>query len=423
MIHAWLLDYRPLPPPLASAAAAAAAPLAETLAHAAQQLNGNRPESVALITCHRCEVYTHQVSPELVDRLLRTRLPEAAYRTVCAISGDPVVRHLMRVAAGLESMLLGETEVQGQVVAALAAATTLGSAGPVMDALFRAAIHTGKRARTVTGIGRCATSLAAAAVDLVAARAGSLAQLHAVVLGAGTMARQTCERLHALGVGSLTVINRTLARARHLAAGQGGRALPWEHAAGALAGADLAIAATAATEPIIDRLLLQAVMADRARRPLHLVDLAVPQNVAADARAVAGVHHYDFTALEAATRASHAARAAEVPRVEAIIAGELERFGAWLRQHQVAPTLRMLGELAAAARDAELERVWRRLPDLSERERRAVESLAHNLAHRLLRTPMARLRSAAGSSEADNYRIALDYLFAQAPGAPGDPAG
>ena len=244
-----------------------------------------------------------------------------------------------------------------------------------------------------------------------------MSQAQALVFGAGTMAQRACARLRSLGIGALTVTNRTLARAEHLAASYGGQAVPWERATGALRGADVAIAATAAPEPFIDGRMLRAATAERQQRPLHLIDLALPQNVQADGVPTVNVRYYDFAALEAATRTSHAARAAEVPRAEAVIEEELARFRIWLRHHEVAPTLRLLGELATAARDAELERVWRRLPELSARERRVVESLAHNLAQRLLRRPMVRLRDAAGSDQALPYRAALEHLFADRPAA------
>ena len=420
MIRAWLLDYRPLTQSLASAAAAAATTLPDHFAQAMAHANGGRPEWALLTTCHRCEVYTCGASGELVRGVLQAQLPQAAGELVTTLRGDAVARHLMRVAAGLESMLLGETDVQHQVVGALAQATELGSAGPVLNALFRAGIHAGKRVRTVTSIGRHATSLAPAAVDLVAARLGSMDQVQALVFGAGTMAQRACERLRALGVGGLTVTNRTLARAEHLAATCGGRAVPWEGGAGALSGADVAIAATAAPKPFIDGRMLRTATAARPLRPLHLVDLALPQNVQPEGSATAGVCYYDFADLAAATRASHAARAAEVPRAEATIEQELARFRTWLQQRAVAPTLRLLGELAATARDAELERAWRRLPELSTRERRVVESLAHNLAQRLLRRPLERLRAAAGSEQAEHYRAVLEDLFADpAPHGPG----
>jgi glutamyl-tRNA reductase len=421
MIRAWLLDYRPLPQSLASAAAATAAALPDHLAQVMTHANGRRPEWALLATCHRCEVYTCAASTESMHDVLQAQLPPAAGRALTALHGDAAARHLMRVAAGLESMLLGETDVQHQVVAALAQATELGSAGPVLNALFRAAIHAGKRVRTVTSIGRHATSLAPAAVDLVAARLGSMSQAQALVFGAGTMAQRACERLHALGIGGLTVTNRTLARAEHLAATCGGRAVPWEGGAGALSGADVAIAATAAPKPFIDGRMLRTATAARPLRPLHLVDLALPQNVQPDGSASAGVCYYDFADLEAATRASHAARAAEVPRAEAAIEQELARLRTWLQQRAVAPTLRLLGELATAARDAELERAWRRLPGLSTRERRVVESLAHNLAQRLVRRPLTRLRAAAGSEQAEHYGAVLEDLFADP--APHGPSG
>ena len=412
MIRAWLLDYRPLDQSLASAVAAAATTLPDRLGEIMRHANGQRPEWALLATCHRCEVYTVQANAELVLGLLREQLPPDASQAVTELRGDGAARHLMRVAAGLESMLLGETDVQHQVVEALETATERGGAGPVLNALFRAAIHAGKRVRTVTSIGRHATSLAPAAVDLVAAQLSSMSEAQALVFGAGTMAQRACERLHAIGVRGLTVTNRTFARAQELAHACGGRAVPWEGGVAALGEADLAIAATAAPKPFIDGRMLRTATAARPRRPLHLVDLALPQNVHRDGAATAGVCYYDFDDLEQATRASHAARAAEVPHAEAAIEQELARFRAWLQQRAVTPTLRLLGELGSAARDAELERAWRRLPELSARERRVVESLAHNLAQRLLRRPMQRLRAAAGSEQAEHYRAVLEHLFA-----------
>ena len=411
MIRAWLLDYRPLAPPVASEAAAAATTLPDRLRAAMARVDGRRPEWAALSTCHRCEVYSHGVSAEWLLGVFREHFPPAARAGLTAVGDGCAARHLMRVAAGLDAMLLGETDVQRQVAATLAGATKAGSAGPVVHALFGAALHAGKRVRTETGIGRHAASLASAAVDLVVERLDPVDRAHALVFGAGTMARRACERLDARGIRGLAVTNRTPARAESLAALHGGRAVPWAEAAGALRAADMAIAATAAPEPFISAELLREVMAGRRGKPLHLVDLALPQNVHPDVAAVEDVRHYDFDDLEEATRASRAARAAEVPRAEAIIDQEVARFVSWLREHEVAPALRLLGELATAARDAELERAWRRLPELTDRQRRVVQSLAHNLARRLVRQPMLRLRDAAGSDRAGRYREALEHLF------------
>ena len=410
MIHAWLLDYRPLVQPAASDAAAAAGTLPDRLNDTMAQIDG-RPEWAVLSTCHRCEVYSHQVGADRVRGVLRAHFPPAAQEALAAVRDECAARHLMRVAAGLDSMLLGETDVQRQVAATLARATQRGSAGPVLNALFGAAVHAGKRVRTETDIGRHATSLASAAVDLVAARLESVDRARAVVFGAGTMARRACERLHAVGIGSLTVINRTMARAERLAETHDGQAAPWDGAADALCEADIAIAATAAPEPFIDLSMLRRATAARAARPLHVIDLALPQNVQAGACGAAHVQCYDFGDLEQATRASHAARAAEVPRAEAIIDQEVAHFLVWLREHEVAPALRLLGELAAATRDDELERAWRRLPELTARQRRVVQTLAHNIARRLVRRPMLHLREAAGSGDANCYRDALEHMF------------
>ncbi|MDE0228331.1 MAG: hypothetical protein OXJ62_05695, partial [Spirochaetaceae bacterium] len=164
MIRAWLLNYRPLDQHLASEAAAAAALLPERLAVALARGNGVQAEWAVLATCHRCEVYTHGASGSLVGGVLDDVFPAAARSTVAEVAAEEAVRHLMRVAAGLDSMLLGETDVQHQVVAAWQDAAAGGSTGAVLDALFRASIHAGKRVRTDTAIGRHATSLAPAAV-------------------------------------------------------------------------------------------------------------------------------------------------------------------------------------------------------------------------------------------------------------------
>lgn len=412
MIRAWLLDYRTLAPPVASEAAAAATTLPDRLRAAMAGVDARRPEWAALSTCHRCEVYSHGVSAEWLLGVFREHFPPAARTGLTAVGDGCAARHLMRVAAGLDAMLLGETDVQRQVGATLAEATEAGSAGPVVHALFGAALHAGKRVRTETGIGRHAASLASAAVDLVVELLDPIERAHALVFGAGTMARRACERLDARGIRGLTVTNRTLVRAESLAALHGGRAAPWAEAADALRAADVAIAATAAPEPFIGAELLREVMEGRRGKPLHLVDLALPRNVHPDVAAVEDVRHYDFDDLEEVTRASRAARAAEVPRAEAIIDKEVARFVSWLREHEVAPALRLLGELATAARDAELERAWRRLPELTARQRRVVQSLAHNLARRLVRQPMLRLRDAAGSDRAGRYREAIEHLFA-----------
>ncbi len=426
MIHAWLLDYRPLGQPLANRAAAAAATLPDRLRAAmagvaTAGIGGGRPEWAVLTTCHRCEVYSHRVSAGRLLSVLRAHFPPAAQAAPTAAGDESAARHLMRVAAGLDSMLLGETDVQRQVAGTPARAAEWGGAGPVLNALFGAAVHAGRRVRTETDIGRSAASLASAAVDLVVARLDSAERARALVFGAGTMARRACERLRARGIGALSVINRTFARAELLAAAYGGRAVRWEGAADVLREADVAIAATASPHPFIGAGLLRDAMAARPGRPLHLVDLALPKNVQEGAAGAAGVRCYDFGDLEAAARAGRAARVAEVPRAEAIIDQEVARFLSWLREYEVAPALRLLGELAAAARDAELERAWRRLPDLTARERRVVQSLAHNVAQRVVRAPMRRLRDAAGSDRAGRYRETLEHLFAGPSGD--DPAG
>ena len=422
MIHAWLLDYRPLAQPTASEAAAAAATLPDRLNEAMAEIDG-RPEWAVLSTCHRCEVYGHQVSADQVLGVLRGHIPPAARAALTAARDECAVRHLMRVAAGLDSMLLGETDVQRQVAATLARSTEQGSAGPVLNALFGAALHAGKRVRTETDIGRHASSLASAAVDLVASRLEAVDRARAVVFGAGTMARRACERLHAVGIGSLMVINRTFARAERLAETHGGQAVPWDGAADALCEADIAIAATAAPEPFIDA--VHAALAPRRRRAGPAAASGRPG--APPERAGGSLRRRQRPMLRLRRPgASHPRQPCGACRGSAA-----RRGGSSIRRWRTSscgsastrsrPALRLLGELAAATRDDELERAWRRLPELTARQRRVVQTLAHNIARRLVRRPMLHLREAAGSDRADRYRDALEHLFADPGGGDASP--
>ena len=411
MIRACLLDFRLLAPSIANVAAEAAVTLSDRLAVATAWSGSRIPEWAQLSTCHRCEVYVHGVGEGWLLGLLREHFPETVSSGLIEVSDDRAAHHLKRVAAGLDSMLLGETDVQGQVGAALVRAMENGTVGPVLNSLFEAALHAGKRVRTLTDIGRNASSLASAAVDLVVARLGHVERASVLVLGAGKMARRACERLDGVGIKALTVTNRTLARAESLAALHGAQATPWAEIVKVMREADLAISATSAPEPFINGQLMSRAMKGRAGRPLHIVDLALPENVHPEVSGIEDVFHYNLRDLEEAVRASQEARASQIPQAEAIIDQEVTRFVSWLRQHGVAPSLRLLGELARSSRDAELDRMLRRLPELTTRQRRVVQSLANNLAHRLVRWPMLRLRDAAGSDREVLLREAVEHLF------------
>lgn len=411
MIQAWILDYRHLTHSLASTASSEAVTLLPKLRKAISATNERDSESIVLATCHRYEIYTYKVSSATVDNVLRECLSAQICKIIEKIDDISVARHLMRVTAGMESMIIGETDVQRQVVVALTEASELGTAGPMLSNLFRTAIHAGKQVRSLTTIGRHTTSIAPAAVDLLATRLGSMNHLNALVFGAGSVAHGVCKRLLAVGIGHLSITNRTFERADQMSQTYKADPVQWEMAGTTLKSIDIAITATASPKPFIDTGMLSVAIHNRSERPLHIIDLAVPQNVSPDAINMNGIVYYDMAEIEMNTRKNREARAVELPHAQIIVDRELDRFRSSLLQLKIAPTLSVLGEFATATRDRELERIWRRLPKLSQREKQVIESLAHNLSLSLVRRPMKRLREIAASNQARNYQDALEYLF------------
>jgi glutamyl-tRNA reductase len=319
---------------------------------------------------------------------------------------------LGRVAAGLESMILGEPEILGQVAEAYSVALRQGAAGSVLSALFRAAIHAGKRARAETGISRNAATISSVAVKMAEEVVGPLAERQVLVVGAGQMAESAVEALRNRGASQITVVNRTRTRAVQLAKRWGARALTFEQLGEALAAADIALTSTGAPHFVITAELAQAALAARPARPLVLIDIAVPRDVDPEVRRLPNTHYYDIDDIQAHLNGALAERQQEVPRVEAIVAEETRDFLDWFGTLEIAPLIVDLRAKAEAIRRAEVEKTLRRLPQLGEAERRLVETMTAALVNKLLHDPTQRLKAAASSGYPAEYAAAARYLFA-----------
>jgi glutamyl-tRNA reductase len=374
-------------------------------------------ELVILSTCNRLELYAVAPTEDYaaaLDFIRETRQVNIAdfepylYR----YAQNEAVEHLARVAAGLDSMTLGEPQILGQITDAFEQALGHDAAGPILSELFRAMIHTGKRARAETAIGHNPATISSVAVKLVETAIGDLPEAHVLILGAGEMAELAVKAFRARGTMSLTVVNRTLERARRLAEQWGAQALTFEQLGQAMIGADIVITSTGAPHTLVTVDLVRAVMQQRPDRPLVLIDIAVPRDVDPDVRSIPHVHCYDIDDLQSHLTDTVAERVREVPHVEAIVAEEVNVFVKWMQSLEIKPVITDLRARADAIRRVELEKTLRHLPNLDESERRSVECLSESLVNKLLHDLTLRLKAEAGNGHAADYAAAVRYLFA-----------
>jgi glutamyl-tRNA reductase len=356
-------------------------------------------EAVVLSTCNRTELYLVVHSPVEAESaalsLLARRAgirPTELLGGIYSLRNCDAARHLYRVAGGLESMIVGEAEVQGQVKRAYEAALAARTTGPMTNKLFRAALATGKRVRTETAISAGRASVASVAVDAARDALGDLTERHVLIIGAGETAELTAQALHDQGVTTMFIANRRRERATVLAEKFGGDVGSFDALPAELARADIVISSTSSPHTLLEAEDLALVVRERHGRPLLLVDLAVPRDIEHDCGDLPGVTVIDIDGLQAQVKRHISVRKAEARRAEGIIEEEIQAFAGWLGSLEMLPTLtalRTLGNDVVAATLAENEGRWEAL---TERDRQRVEALARAIAKRLLHMPTAHVK-------------------------------
>jgi glutamyl-tRNA reductase len=385
-------------------------------------------EVVLLSTCNRTEIYArctkfHAAVSDVLDFLAEqaSATPDDFTEHLYTYYDDGAVAHLFGVAAGLDSMILGEGEILGQVRDAWQLAQDEGVSSQLMARVFRQAIEVGKRARTETTIGQRALSIASAAVALAEQKMFSLRGRSVLILGAGDVAQGFGRSLVSAGVGEVVVANRTHARAVDLAGRIGGRPVPLSELSEVLTTVDVLLTATDSSEIHVERDDIEAVMERRDGVPLLVVDIAVPRDVDPGAGDVEGVTLLDMDDLMSFTETSMHERRREIGRVQSIIMDELERFQTERTAREVAPVVTALRTRAEGVRTAELARFRSKLDGLDPEQRDAVEALTQRIINKLLHEPTVRLKDTAGTARGELYADALSALFDLPEGTPPPP--
>ena len=374
-------------------------------------------EVIVLSTCNRTEVYAvaeryHAAHTDILEFLCETSGLSADEITPHLYSqfDDDAVVHLFEVAAGIDSAVLGETEIVGQVREAWDFAMKQGTSRSTLNLLFRYALESGKRARTETGISRSTASVAHAAVEMAEEILGTLSGKRVLVVGAGEMGEGVAGALSRAGTESITVLNRTVARAEALADKIGARVSGFESLESELFTADVVLACTGAGGVIIDHELLARVR-QGVSTPILVVDIALPRDVAASVADLPGVTLRDLDNLSDWAQRGIDKRASEVGQVREIIGEEVKRFLLDQTQRQAAPLVAQLREVVESIRTAEMDRFETALSAMTPEQRELVESISHGIINKMLHVPSVRLREAAGTPQGERLSAAVRDLF------------
>jgi glutamyl-tRNA reductase len=367
-------------------------------------------EGVIVATCNRSEIYgvaEHDGASEQLTRVISEwrglDFREAAAGSF-AREGAEAARHLFRVAAGLDSLALGESEVLGQVRTALRLAKEAGSTRAVLHRMFESAVAAGKRVRTETEIARHPLSVPSIGFELATKVFGDMAERTILVLGAGETGTLFAEQASGAGVKDIRISNRGLARGEELAARIRGRAIPWEQLSRALPEADVVVGTTASPDPVVTKAAVETAMKERRGSPMFFLDLAMPRDFEAGIGELYNVYAYGLDDLREVAEENRRRRSREVPKAEAILEEDLAKFLAWFGNLAVIPTLTGLQARLAALRDAELARI-------PEGERERYRAFADSIAAKLLHEPMRRMKSENDPSRKLDRVEAVRHLF------------
>ena len=373
-------------------------------------------ELVILSTCNRVEIYSvanqpvfDQIETVLIEsrNLSLGKVSHLFYRLV----DEQVISHLMRVSAGLDSMVLGEPQILGQVTAAYQTSLENGSCGKVLSKLFQSAIYTGKRVRTETDISKNSMSVSSLAAQKAERIVGNLANSQITLLGAGEMAELAIATLKKRGAQNFLVISRTINSACDLAQKWDGHAGTMDNLAGALENTDILLTSTSAPHAIIHSGMVEQVMSGRPNRPLVIIDIAVPRDVSPDVGNIEGVNLFDIDKLNHGVGKALVSREEEIPKVEKIIDQEYLAFREYFSALKIAPLITCMRQQADAIRQQELEKALRQLDGIDPKQQERIKALTHAIVQKILHEPTARLRQEANGPNGEKYAVAVSELF------------
>ena len=374
-------------------------------------------EAVLLSTCNRTEIYAFSEKPEhaaqaALDFFQRDRSvsSEEIERHFYDRVGVEAVKHLYRVASGMDSMVLGEPQILGQVKEAYRIAIEANTTGVLLNKLFHKAFQAAKRIRTETRIGNYAVSVASTAVELATKIFGDLKFCAVLLVGAGNMGELTAQHLVGAGAASITVTNRTPATAQSLATRFGGAAAPFDDLAASISRADIVISTTGAPRPIITYKMAQEALRARRHKPIFLIDIAVPRDIEAKVVKLEGAYVYNIDDLQEIALRNREEREKEAAAAEVIVAEEVSKFIAWESTLGVVPTIVSLRGRFEEVAGSELKKTLDSMPEMDEHGKKAVELLAHNIVNKLLHEPSIMLKHCAESGDGEAAK-ACQILF------------
>jgi glutamyl-tRNA reductase len=374
-------------------------------------------EVVVLSTCNRAEIYAVGETDGTAESLGRffSAYHQLQHADVAGHlyvrRGADAARHLFRVAAGLDSLVVGEPQILGQVKAAYSTASERQFTGALTNRLFHSAFAAAKRVRSETGLGEGAVSVSYAAIALAKKIFGHLKGRRVLILGAGEMAKLTGVHLQAQEVEQIDIASRTLVTSTLLAARLGGHAVPWEGLDDALAAADIVVTATGASEPVLTRARVEEAMRPRRSRPLFIIDIAVPRDVEAAVGQLDQVFLYNIDDLQSIVKENLARRGGELARAEAIVEEAVARFAGWMQSREIVPTVVALRQRFEAIRRSELARLEPKLAGLPPEARARIDEITRLIVEKLLLTPTEQLKAVSDEAMIVAYADALNRLF------------
>ncbi|AUS08405.1 glutamyl-tRNA reductase [Laceyella sacchari] len=375
-------------------------------------------ECVIVSTCNRMELYV--VADQLhtgeyyAKAFLESwfRLPKEGFAEHLYVKANQeAVRHLFHVVCGMDSLVLGETQILGQVKQAFLTAQQTGTTGTLFNALFKQAVTFGKRVHSETEIGQNAVSVSYAAVELGKKMFDSFSGKTILLIGAGKMSELTAKHFHAIGANRVLVVNRTLSKAEELARKFQGEARTWDELIPALLKADIVVSSTGAKEPVLTRAMVEPVLKKR-RSPLFLIDIAVPRDIDPAIHELDQVFLYDIDDLNGIVDANMAIREQEAAKVRLWIEEELRQFNEWLDTLGVVPLITALRDKALAIQEEAVLRIERKLPELTEKEKRVIRKHTKSIVNQLMRDPIVRVKELATSPQKELAQEMFVALFA-----------